>query len=328
MLDVAHAGIDGWLFAGEVRRRVLRYPGLIVFRFVVPASSAHPDAVLTKRGRFSIPGSLPQQLQLAGVVGYVAAFAALIGYGRPGLGIGQLFYLPIVLVALAAGPRTGASAGALAGVLYVAALLPRAPVGWPELLSLRTGLHLVTYVAAGVIVGGFASRARHLLSGALHVLDDLLELAHRDAGSGALSARGLERLIAGRIARGWPFALLVAELQFGSDQAVRDAIRELISVAGEDVEVGRVAPAQIVLLVPASGAAASREQASELERLLFGAGRRASVGWAFYPAEGAESLSLYRAASERFYARRIVRGEWRPTAASAGLVEELVPGEL
>lgn len=90
----------------------------------------------------------------------------------------------------------------LAAVLYVSALGLRAPASWLDALSLGTGLHLVTYVATGVIVGGFASRARGLVRESLRVLDELLEFAHRDAGSGALRTRGLERVVAGRVARG------------------------------------------------------------------------------------------------------------------------------
>ena len=40
-------------------------------------------------------------------------------------------------------------------------------------------------------------------------------------------------------------------------------------------------------------------------------------------ADGGDELSLLQAASERLHARRIVRGEWKPTAASAGLVDVL-----
>jgi hypothetical protein len=50
-----------------------------------------------------------------------------------------------------------------------------------------------------------------------------------------------------------------------------------------------------------------------------------TFGWAAYPQDGKDALALFRAADERLYARKIVRGEWTPSAASAGLVEELPP---
>ncbi|HEY6016582.1 MAG TPA: hypothetical protein VIU16_07345, partial [Gaiellaceae bacterium] len=66
--------------------------------------------------------------------------------------------------------------------------------------------------------------------------------------------------------------------------------------------------------------------AGTLERVLDERGCRATFGWAVYPSEGDDSLTLFRCASERLYARRIVRGEWKPTPASAGLVDELARG--
>jgi hypothetical protein len=34
-----------------------------------------------------------------------------------------------------------------------------------------------------------------------------------------------------------------------------------------------------------------------------------TFGWAVYPTDGENALSLYRAADERLYARKLVRGE-------------------
>ena len=67
--------------------------------------------------------SLPQRLLAASVVGFVAIFALILAYGRPGLGLGQCFYVPVVLAALATGPWVGGLAGVAAIVLYEAGLL-------------------------------------------------------------------------------------------------------------------------------------------------------------------------------------------------------------
>ena len=48
-----------------------------------------------------------------------------------------------------------------------------------------------------------------------------------------------------------------------------------------------------------------------------------TFGWAAYPQDGKDALGLFRAADERLYARKIIRGEWKPSAASAGLVQQL-----
>ena len=48
-----------------------------------------------------------------------------------------------------------------------------------------------------------------------------------------------------------------------------------------------------------------------------------SVGASLYPTDGRTAEQLFHAADERLYARQIVRGEWEPTPASAGLVDDL-----
>ena len=69
--------------------------------------------------------SVPQRLEASGALVYALVFVLLVLYGRPGLGLGQGFYLAIVLVALASGPWTGAAAGLLAALLFGASSLER-----------------------------------------------------------------------------------------------------------------------------------------------------------------------------------------------------------
>jgi GGDEF domain-containing protein len=158
------------------------------------------------------------------------------------------------------------------------------------------------------------------------MLDVLLALARRDVESGALNPEGLDAALAQRVGRAWPFALLVGELDPASDdgdELVREAVRVLTSQLGPVAEVARTGPTRVVVLAPATSQRIARETAGEAERALRADGPDATFGWAFYPAEGADAISLLQTASERLYARRIVRGEWAPTAASAGLVDEL-----
>ena len=67
--------------------------------------------------------SLPQRLLVASVVGFAVAFALNLAYGRPALGLGQCFYVPVVLAALATDTLVGALAGVAAIFLYEAGLL-------------------------------------------------------------------------------------------------------------------------------------------------------------------------------------------------------------
>lgn len=280
------------------------------------------------------PGSLLKRLQVAGLTGYVLFFAVLAAYGRPGTGVGQGFYVSIVLVSLAAGPLTGGVAGLAAAALYVTALVLRAPATWPDIFSLRVMSHVLAYAGTGVIVGFFASRARGLFGEAVHMIEELLAHSRRDLDSGALDAHGFDRVLASWAAQGWPFGLLVGELAPTTDRAsrsdrsdheerLRAAVRQVSSQLGPDADVARTGPAQLAVLVPTTNIAAAKEAASAIERALVAEGCRATFGWANYPAEGRDGLSLFRAASERLYARRSVRGEWHPTAVSAELVDEI-----
>lgn len=276
---------------------------------------------------------LPRRLELMAAAGFAVVFTLLFVSG-PGFGLGQLFFLPILLVALAGDRRAGIVAGVVASILYVVALVARAPMPLDSLLSSRVALHLLTYVAAGAIVGTFAGRARSLLGESLNMLDVLLALTRRDVESGALNTAGLDAALAQRVGRAWPFALLAGQLEpglgalgrpeaRGNDELVREALLVLGTRLGPAAELARTGPTRLIVLAPATSNQIARETASEAERMLEDHGVRATFGWAFYPAEGADGISLLQAASERLYARRIVRGEWSPTAASAGLVDEL-----
>ena len=50
----------------------------------------------------------------------------------------------------------------------------------------------------------------------------------------------------------------------------------------------------------------ARDRATRLEATL-GATAGITFGWASYPADGDNALSLYRAADERLYARKLIR---------------------
>ena len=52
--------------------------------------------------------------------------------------------------------------------------------------------------------------------------------------------------------------------------------------------------------------------AARLERMLVDDRTKATLGWAVFPQEGDNALALYRAASERLYARKVMRSYLRP----------------
>ena len=63
---------------------------------------------------------------------------------------------------------------------------------------------------------------------------------------------------------------------------------------------------------PCSRPCQSLDEASELsarlEWILSSQGTKATFGWAVHPQEGENALAVYRAASERLYARKVMRG--------------------
>jgi hypothetical protein len=50
------------------------------------------------------------------------------------------------------------------------------------------------------------------------------------------------------------------------------------------------------------------ELSARLEWILSSQGTKATFGWAVHPQEGENALAVYRAASERLYARKVMRG--------------------
>ncbi len=255
--------------------------------------------------------SVPQRLEASGAVVYVVVFALLVLYGRPGLGLGQGFYLGIVLVALAGGPWTGAAAGVLAAGLFGASELVSGIVTWGTLLRAPLEVRLVAYVVAGIAVGYFAQRGRRMLGESLHVLDDLLGLARREVATGALDAGGLGARIADRAERRWPFAVLVGDLAAPSESALRGTMRTIADALSVDEEVARVG-ARVAVVAAATNVESARERALAIEAACERAGCRATFGWAFHPQDGDEALSLFGSASERLEARRQALGEAGP----------------
>lgn len=232
-------------------------------------------------------------------------FAAFLLFEHPGLGIGHFFYLAIALVALGFGPAWGAGAGGAATVLYTVGVLFNHSVPSSELLTLSTPIRLVNYVAIGALLGWFAShyRAANL---------ELQILAQRDLVTGLPNTRAFELAIDRRLAAGLPFALLVGDLDSltigqDRDQALRQASDALSRAVGPDADVARVGGDEFAVLAPCDTVEQAGQLAAWLERILCEGGSLVTFGWSAYPREGENALTLYRAADERLYARRVLR---------------------
>jgi len=278
--------------------------------------------------------SIPQQLVLAAGLAYLGVFALLLFFGRPGLGIGQGFYLPIVLVALATSAGWGIAAGFGALLLYEAGLLIPGHASWSALIAVPTAIRLTSYLAAGAAVGYLARQGRGMLASSLHLLDDLLALAKRDHLTGTFTSRGFESAINRRLTAAAPFALLVGELSEQEGNALRhlhlgdgERVRELTRLVAGRLDTGdefaHLGVTGFAVLTSASTLAQARDASVALETHAHAAGHELSFGWAFRPADGNDVLALHRAALRRLHARQFVRGDWKPTPTTSGLVDPL-----
>jgi diguanylate cyclase (GGDEF)-like protein len=236
---------------------------------------------------------------------YVAVFVAFLLLEHPGLGLGHFYYLAIALVALACGPAWGAAAGALATVLYSIGVYCNHAVPSSEILTLATPIRLVNYLAIGTLLGWFAAHYRAANA-------ELQILAQRDLVTGLPNTRAFELAIDRRLASQAPFALLVGDLDSvglhdDTDRALRVLADTIAGVLGPGSDLARVGAEELAVLTQCESVEQAGQLALRLERTLCETGVLVTFGWSAYPREGENALTLYRAADERLYARRVLR---------------------
>jgi GGDEF domain-containing protein len=232
----------------------------------------------------------------------VAIYGAFLLYERPGLGIGHFYYVSILLAALATGPFLGAAAGATATLLYATGVLLNPAIASSEVLSASTTIRFVTYVAVGAVTGYFAKSSRQATA-------ELRVLADRDAVTGLPNTRAFERAIGKRLETQLPFVLLVAgvESQTATAEASLNSVAERLILALEpEDEVARIGHHEFAVLSPLNRPDGARRLAAHLQRALASSPVEVTFGWATFPQDGDNALSLYRAADERLYARRVI----------------------
>jgi diguanylate cyclase (GGDEF)-like protein len=257
------------------------------------------------------PAALPNRLLvLVSAFVFAGVFSALVVFERPGLGIGHFFYVAIALLALAVGPWYGAAGGILATSLFSAAVTLNHDVPTQELFTIATPIRLVTYVSIGALLGWFAEHYKTALA-------ELQVLAERDWLTGLPSMRGFEKAIDRRLATGQPFGLVLANVDgfeqmtgrngTTADDALRDVAEALGTALSPEDDIARIGGAEFAILCAADSVLEASRYANRLEQAVAGAPHPITVGWAGSPGEGRNALSLYRAADERLYARRILR---------------------
>ena len=247
---------------------------------------------------------------------YVVVFFAFLFIEHPGLGLGHFYYLAIALVALSYGPAWGAAAGGLATALYSIGVFLNHAVPSSEILTLATPIRLVNYLAIGALLGWFAAHYRSANA-------ELQILAQRDLVTGLPNTRAFELAIDRRLAQPAPFALLVGDLDSvglhdDTDRALRVLADTVAGVLGPETDLARVGAEELAVLTPCESVEQAAQLAVRLERTLCETGVLVTFGWSAYPREGENALTLYRAADERLYARRVLR---QPRLHAAQLVD-------
>ena len=263
---------------------------------------------------------LRHALLIAAAVSGLAIFGAFAVYEEPGLGLGHFFYVPIILAALATGPAISAGAAVIATAMYASGVIVNSNIPPGEVFTTSTGIRFVTFVTVGIVTGYFAKRNRTLLA-------ELRLLADRDALTGLPNTRVFERAIGERLGHEQPFGLIVGcvdELASGidADDVLRQVASRLLHSLPPGDEVARIGDDSFAVLTYAGTAGDAGKNATHLQALLVADGYAVTFGWAAYPQDGSNALSLYRAADERLYARRIVHRQTtlvalRPSATSA-----------
>jgi diguanylate cyclase (GGDEF)-like protein len=248
-------------------------------------------------------------LLTASVVSGVAVFVGFAFYEQPGLGLGHFFYVSIILAALATGPAVGAAAAGVATAAFALGIVINPQIPPSEVLTTSTGIRFVTYMTVGIVTGYFAKRNRVLMG-------ELQLLAERDALTGLPNTRAFERAIGERLGGNQPFALIVGGVDelapstgrrgTNGDDMLREIASRLLHSLPPGDEVARVGDDSFAVLTYAGSAGDAGKVAAHLQRLLAADGFAVTFGWAAYPQDGSNALSLYRAADERLYARRVI----------------------
>ena len=276
--------------------------------------------------------SAPSLLIAAAVANCAVVFGLLVAYGRPGLGIGQGFYLSVVLASLATGPMWGGVAGACAVVVYVCGLVAGGSLAWSSVVSEPIGIRLASYVAAGSAVGYVARRGRRLLTESLRILEQLLALAGRDLATAALAGTGLELAIGRVLASGEPFVLLIADvrdgvlngspgLTVGGAGEGDEGVRAIAAVLGAQLsprdELARLGPNRFAILASARSRSEVAPTIEAYRRSLAVMGLDGSFGWSAFPDDGAETLALFSIAIERLHGSLPAGGSASPELQTA-----------
>jgi diguanylate cyclase (GGDEF)-like protein len=253
-------------------------------------------------------------LLLGSAVLYPAIFVCFLAVERPGIGIAHLYYFPIAMIALAAGPYWGATAGLAATGLYLGGIVVSPSFPLTELFSTSTPIRLITYTSMGALVGWFAHSNRELVG-------QLRDSEERDFLTGQLNTRAFDAALSARVELQRPFGLILGDVDHLKDindqegHAVgNDLLRRVADILSRNLppqdQLARIGGDEFAVITSAPGTDAVRAVCSRLTAALAEEGLSMSFGWAVCPRDGDSSLLLFRAADERLYAQKLIRSRF------------------
>jgi len=207
-----------------------------------------------------------------------------------------------------------------ATVLYVIGIVINPDVSPSTIPTVATAIRLIAYVLVGTLIGYYSGHNRRLLLRAHDLTGELLLLTQRDFVTDLPNQRAFENKVSERIAHDSPFLLLVADLDVKGDPSSADqlltaaeSITRLIPVETDSSRVGNSQLAFLLEPMNDDGVADARTWCNASERHL--GTDSATFGWSQYPRDGNNALSLYMAACERMYVRKMTKERRSPAAA-------------
>ena len=273
-----------------------------------------PSATLHRRLLIACSGGL-----------FGAVFLGFVLFEVPGLGIGHFYYIPVALLALAAGTWAGIGGGLLATGLYVLSIFVTPRVPTHEALTSATLIRTVTYCSCGALIGWFANQHR------LHVAQ-LRELADRDFLTGLLNTRAFDEALARRCAAGTPFVLLLGDIDdlktindthghAEGNRILRHVGEAFTAAVGPHDELARVGGDEFAVLL--EGRVEEAQAVSTLLKKRLGRdGFELSFGWSARPEDGPGPLELFRKADDRLYAAKLLGRNRRAVLALAAATSQ------
>jgi diguanylate cyclase (GGDEF)-like protein len=259
-------------------------------------------------------------LLLCALALYGGVFVGFVIFEVPGLGIGHFYYIPVALLALAAGTWAGIGGGLLATGLYVLSIFVTPRVPTHEALTSATLIRTVTYCSCGGVIGWFANQHRE------HVRQ-LRELAERDFLTGLLNTRAFDEALARRCAADTPFVLVLGDIDdlktvndthghAEGNRVLRHVAEAFAGAVGPRDELARVGGDEFAILMEGS-AEEAHAISTLLKKRLGRDGYELCFGWAARPEDGPGPLELFRKADDRLYAAKLLGRNRRAVLALA-----------